>query len=335
MTFPGPFSWTNQVVLMPHPFPYDEVARLRSTIAAFDRMGIALVDISGPSNVTFASNFTKTAFAASLPKIAAMYAAHYLQARLKAIAGALGPRATLGDVEATLRKEWRAPLKALLPRSVGDSPDVTAIFASRAFDFAARFEEDLDLMIKDSDNAAAGRCIRRIGYDYINGSLIHGGFYSVSESSGLWIAGDYTPGTHPSNRDGARAPGLATSQAASAKSVALLLVNLARGTLIGAEASASMRDVMSGASSWVRASVEARRPDAVVYGKVGLVQKGAAQGAHDCAIVRYAGAHYVIVTLFGPAVSLDALHDELDRVARKLFSIRLKSTLYSKGIITW
>ncbi len=320
MAIPGPFSWKTSLTLNPVAFTPAQVARLRAAVPGFDAMGVALVDVGKRSAVAYASNFTKTGFAASLPKIVAMYAAFYLQDRLKAIKGALGT-ASLAQIESTLRKEWGPAIKATVPRSAGDFPDITSIFASPGFDFSSRFKKDLEAMMKKSDNWAAGRCIHRIGYDYINGALTHAGLYSAAEKSGFWLAGDYIPDSHASNRDGARIPGMGTGQAASAKAAALLLVHLARDELISADASRGMKDVMTNAYSWVRYEMEAAHPGATVYGKLGLM--GGAKGStHDCAIVKHDDAHYVIVTLFGGANGLEPLFVELDKIAQQLFHFR-------------
>lgn len=316
----GPFGWTNKVSLSPLDFTSDQMTRLRGTVPNFDRMGIALVDVGKNSNFAYASNFTKTGFAASLPKIVAMYAAFYLQDRLRAAAGTFGT-SSLAQIEAKLRKDWGPTIKASLPRATGDFPDITAIFASSGFDFHPNFKKDMNAMMKKSDNWAAGRCIHRIGYDYINGSLIYGGLYSVSDKSGFWLAGDYIPDTHKANRDGARIPGMGTGQAASAKAAAILLVNLARESLISEDASKEMKLVMTNAYSWVRYKMEADHPGATVYGKLGLMN-GAKGSTHDCAIVQYSGAHYAIVTLFGGNNALDPLFAELDVIAQQLFVIR-------------
>lgn len=312
----GPFAWKNKHTLTPHPFTPAQKATLKPVTPGFDAMGIALVDVGKRTSTTFAHNFTKTGFAASLPKIAAMYAAFYLQDRLKTIKGAFGT-SSLAQIERTLRREWRPALRATVPRSTGDAPDLTAIFASPAFDFKPRFKADLEAMMRQSNNAAAGRCIRSIGYDYLNGALTHGGFFSAADKEGLWLAADYTKSTHPANRDGARIPGLGSSQAASPKAVALLLLNLARDELVSAAASREMKRVMTNAYSWVRYEVEARHPGATVYGKLGLFKS-----THDCAIVKHGSGHYVVVALFGGKSGFDAMIAELDKLAQQLFHHR-------------
>jgi hypothetical protein len=328
---PGPFGWANALKLSPMPFASVQLDRLRASVPGLDQMGIALIDVSKGLPVGYGLNFRKTGFAASLPKIAAMYAAFHLQDRLKASAVPLIGM-SLREIEATLRKEWRAELKAKVPRSAGDFPDITSIFKSApGFGFSDKFQKDLELMMKESDNAAAGRCIHRIGYDYLNGSLIHAGLFSVADSSGLWLAGDYIPATSASNRDGPRAPGLKTGQAASAEAVALLLSNLSRNELISAKASQDMKNIMSNAYSWVRYEMEDVHPGAVVHGKLGLMN-GRQGSTHDCAVVKHATAHYVVVALFGQLTDLQPLFLELDAIAQQLFVVR-KAALLLRSVV--
>ena len=310
MAIPGPFSWKNNLTLNPLAFQASQIASLRAVEPKFLSMGVALVDISKRSPVTFASNFTKTGYAASLPKIAAMFAAFYLQDRLKTIKGSLGT-SSLAQIERLLRKEWTPAIRSTVPRSARDFPDITAIFASPSFDFSSSFTRDMRAMIKKSSNSAAGRCIRRIGFDYLNGALTFSGLYSPSKKSGLWLALNYA------GRRGARIPGMGTSQAASAQAVSLFLVNLAYDKLISARASKDMKGVMTNAGSWISDVMKARHPGADVYGKYGV-----GGGTHDCAIVKYANAHYVMVTLFGGPYGMDRLYVELDRTAQQLFHFR-------------
>lgn len=86
VAIPGPFGWANNLKLNPVPFSSAQLDRLRASVPGLDQMGIALVDVSKGSPVAYALNFQKTGFAASLPKIAAMYAAFHLQDRLRAAA---------------------------------------------------------------------------------------------------------------------------------------------------------------------------------------------------------------------------------------------------------
>lgn len=326
MTIPGPFGWTNSIMLSPFPFSAPQMTRLRSAVSMVDSLGVALVDVSKGAPMAFALNFTKTAFAASLPKIAAMYATYYLQDRLRTAMPLLAGM-SLEKIEATLKKEWRPALKAKLPRSTGDFPLISKIFKSTDFKLSETHKNDLIKMIQASKNSAAGRVIHRIGYDYLNAVLIHGGLYSVGDVSGLWLAGDYIKATDPTNRDGLRPKGLSTTQAASAKSTALLLVNLAREELISSAASKKMLILMNDASSWVRDKIKSIHPEAAVFGKVGY----AGGTNHDCAIVKHNDAHYVVVTLFSRQ-DLDPLFVELDVIAQELFMFR-KAAEFLKSMV--
>lgn len=313
----GPFGWSNSITLNQVPFAPGQLDRLRAAASNLDQMGVVLVDISkGPSSA-YTINFTKTGFAASLPKIAAMYAAYYLQDRLRSMTLPLIGM-NLREIEAHLQKAWRKELNAILPRRVNDFPDITWLFANaQNFEFSDKCKIHLSKMIQASDNFSAGTIIHKVGYDYLNAVLIYGGLYNVKAASGLWIANDYIKSTSPYNRDGKVAPGLKTSVAASAEATSLLLVNLALDSLISPDASRRMRNLMNNASSWVRDLVQSTSPYAEVYGKVGYVKNS----NHDCAIVKYAQAHYVVVALFGKD-ALDPILIQLDAIAQDIFSFR-------------
>jgi len=314
---PGPFGWSNRLTLSPQPFTGAQLTRLRAAIPGFDAMGVAIIDVSGTSPIGYATNFTKTGFAASLVKIVAMYAAFYLQDRLRSMSGFFGTK-RLEEVESLLRKEWRVALRAGVPRQTGDFPDISRIFGSTSFTFSKRFASNMNAMMKLSDNGASGQCIRAIGYDYINGALVHGGFFDPTAKSGFWLAGDYTKDTDPSNRDGATIPGLGTTQAASAKAVSLMLANLARNELISPAASAGIRVVMSDAISWIAPTIQSTHPDATILNKIGL-----AGSVHDCAIVQYSNAHYAFCALFSQGYGIEPLFAELDRLAQELFAVSM------------
>lgn len=318
MAFPGPYEWTNKLTLNPTPFSAGYLGEMRKSVKGLDSMGVVLVDVSKTPSIAYAINFTKTSFAASLPKIAAMYASYYLRDRLMTLSSGISLLGmSLKEIESTLKAEWKEEMRSILPAVAKDFPDITSIFGGTDFRFSDAHRKDLIKMIQESNNWSAGRVIHRVGYDYINGALIHGGLYSVTDKSGLWLGGDYIPASSIANRDGRSPKGLGTSQAASAKATALLLANMALDTLISPTQSLKMRNLMNNASSWVRDKVQSIHPTAEVFGKVGFVG-GKHPSMHDCAIVKYDSMHYVVVTLFG-VQDLDPLLADLDSIAQRLF----------------
>jgi hypothetical protein len=58
-------------------------------------------------------------------------------------------------------------------------------------DFSGSFRESMKAMIVPSDNAGAGRCVRGVGYGYLNGLLEHFGLFDPKTATGVWLAGDY------------------------------------------------------------------------------------------------------------------------------------------------
>ena len=62
---------------------------------------------------------------------------------------------------------------------------------------ASSYMHDLKLMIVNSDNDAAGRCIHGLGFAYLNGALEDGGFFNSKDKKGVWAAGDFHHGWTP------------------------------------------------------------------------------------------------------------------------------------------
>ncbi len=58
-------------------------------------------------------------------------------------------------------------------------------------DFSGSFRESMKAMIVPSDNEGAGRCVRGVGYGYLNGLLEHFGLFDQKTATGVWLAGDY------------------------------------------------------------------------------------------------------------------------------------------------
>ena len=59
--------------------------------------------------------------------------------------------------------------------------------------FTTGYDASLERMIVPSDNNDAGRCIRGVGYAYLNGLMLKHGFfdYPGAPQKGIWLAGDY------------------------------------------------------------------------------------------------------------------------------------------------
>lgn len=59
--------------------------------------------------------------------------------------------------------------------------------------FTSGYTTSLEKMIVPSDDGEAGRCIRGVGYAYLNGLMANHGFFDGSgvKKTGIWLAGDY------------------------------------------------------------------------------------------------------------------------------------------------
>lgn len=320
MSLPGPFDWKNSIKLNNNPIPSTTAQEFRDTMYGYDNLAVAIVDLSDGRFTTFSQRFRQTGYGASMVKIAAMYAAYYLQDRVKIVAPLIKSD-SLAVIESTLRKEWEPMMKATVPRPVGDFPDISKIFQPRTFKFSNWFRSNLIEMIKHSENWSSAACIHSIGYDYMNGALVHGGFYSVADNSGIYLSGDYLKPKYAQNRDGLVPKGLNTQQAASAEGVGLMMANLANDRLISADASKRMKVLMGSSLPWARSAIQATEPGAEVYEKIGYhIDEKKNYTASDCAIVKHNHAHYAFAVLFAES-GIDPMYPIIDRFARTQLTI--------------
>jgi hypothetical protein len=152
-------------------------------------------------------------YSGSLLKIAAMYAAFQLREAVNALAATMD-FATVTDESiffTAVQKEFdqeilgapdlikhtsttgnRAPIYKTIFTATQDLGDNTWSVDFRSdvdpkFDFAGH----LSKMIVDSHNPSAGFCIQMLGFSFINGLLLRGGFFDPRAKRGIWLAGDY------------------------------------------------------------------------------------------------------------------------------------------------
>jgi hypothetical protein len=318
----APFVWKNSLVLSWRPFEQKHLDRLRP-YNGFATLGIALADLV--AGTAFGWNPERVGFAASLTKIAAMYAAFQLQASLQKVPGA--GSLSLAALETRLREEWRVELKKNLPAkgARNDFPQLAKIFVPNhaGFPFNATFKKNLENMIGPSKNDAAAYCIRAIGFDYLASALVYGGFYSLADGRGLWLSGDYMP-----TPDGAPAPGVTTiaepsqrHQVATAAAVTLLMANLGQNQLISETASQAMQGMMTNSYAARKLGTANR-----VVGKLGIQPNNVS--FHDCAIVERYCMRYAMTVLFMPYGVQFGLFSELDSIADELFD-KSRATCHS------
>lgn len=264
------------------------------------------------------------------------------------------------QVFGALEKAWKPKLKAAFPTLPAGMPNFAEIFVLSSTGHA-RFAEndppltdaDLDfrpphptpgrpaispefktppgkfrdwmrLVLRWSNNEAASKCIRAIGYPYINGMLRSAGFFDRRSRAGLWLSGDYL-GHDWLKADGAGQPlsprwarlqrRKVTNFGGTAFQVARLLTLLAQERLVDKESSREMLSIMTGVAgigSYVRGALAGAappRPFSAIASKIGCGDEVRPPGCgftHDCAIVRVDRGgdpartiRYVVVALGG------------------------------------
>jgi hypothetical protein len=251
----------------------------------FDHMGIALADLTnigeGPSGggafaVPLASNIQfDTQFAVgSLSKIAAMFAAFRLRDRVGIAAASVGSSATsASDLVAKIMADWGPIISKKIPKPPFDSPKLTQIFdfgmaspwpaafttSGKAWNDlrsfhdttkdrtnSLKFLDRMRLMIRFSDNGAAGSCVRDIGFQYMNASLAADGFADNARNGFLWLGGDFGfEPTLPIMRGPPWDTGAdATWVRANARGIISFLTLMWTNRLVDPTASREMRDIM-------------------------------------------------------------------------------------------
>ncbi len=315
-----PFVWKNDLTLTWRTFDHKYLSKLLN-LNGFSNMGVALADLGVGTGTAYGWNADQVGYAASLTKIAAMYAAYQLQASLQKIPGA-GLK-SLRQLEDELKKDWRTEINKHLPArgARNDFPQLELIFAPKnaGFAFSKTFDKNLKDMIGPSKNYAAQYCIRAIGFDYLAASLVYGGFYSLANSRGMWLSGDYNQNT---KIDGVPVPGVTTIkepsqrfQVATAEAVTLFMVNLGRDQLVSATASQEMKAMMW--DSYAKRQIGRPGSGNTVVGKIGIQPNNVTY--HDCAIVERHCMRYTMTTLFMPTNFEFKLFTELDQIADELF----------------
>lgn len=254
-------------------------------------LGVAVIDLThrtrqedGAGFLTSAGwNETDFRNAASLVKIAAMFAAHRLQDSL-GIALNQTSAETADDALQTVATDWKDVVETAVPSGRREFPQFTKIFdvsgskGGWTLKFSQDYMKHMKLMIGHSDNHSASVCIDRLGFQYINGALEAEGLYSA-EGGGLWLGGNYA------GRNWMPEPRTKlTHQGATAASVANFLTLLETGRLVSPAASTEMRRIMSLAGTWFVEGLTRARPSRSVnsaYAKVGIYGR-----YHDCAVIQ-------------------------------------------------
>ncbi|MBW8269901.1 serine hydrolase [Caldovatus aquaticus] len=145
-----------------------------------------------------------------------------------------------GVLQSAVRREHRVPhYEQML---VAPRPGVSYIPA-----FRGEYREALKQMIVPSSNEGAGRCIRGIGYGYLNGALEAAGLFDAKAQKGIWLAGDFV-GLWPYARIESANDG-AVAQAGTALAMAKCMAMIVNRGVLDAAACDEMRTLLAGAAS--------------------------------------------------------------------------------------
>lgn len=229
-------------------------------------------------------------YVASVAKLAIMVAAFSLRERLKAFGLSLSTTRA-DDLIARFDSVYRRPISTRF-KAAPDFPALSKIFLIRdrasnldpwVIEFLQTnqrppndvnpgtkispnvgFADCLALTIGVSNNDAASRCIRDLGFQYIHGEMEDIGFYK-RDTGGLWLgkAYDKTPPWLFPPKGGI--------QSANAQSLAILLTAIDRGRLVNSDASVGMRALMARSGSFIADALKnGHSQSSVLFAKDGL-----------------------------------------------------------------
>jgi hypothetical protein len=170
--------------------------------------GLTVVDLGNTADAdpgSFLSagfpNSTIEHYAASMMKVVCMYAAYSLRNLVERFNAARKPKSP-EELFQGLHKELDPQIDVCCPMITGKAASVRVprwrdVFAASGTPgalnvrFAPGFVTSLEQMIVPSEPVASGRCIRGVGYAYMNGLMLKHGFFDSATKKGLWLAGDY------------------------------------------------------------------------------------------------------------------------------------------------
>lgn len=287
---------------------------------AFRTMSVAVADLTAiaedPSTASsFAVPFGANALMdmeraiGSLAKIATLCAAFRLREQVAAAAAAVGGNAkTADEVAAQIEAAWKTTVSTRISKPPQDFPKLTNIFAfGTSPPWNPKFTDDgkdlkalapfhdqgkdiidklgfldrLKLMIRFSDNMAAGSCVRAIGFQYTNGSLAADGFADNKQNGVLWNGGDIghtkTPpimGHPPWAREKN-----ATWVRANARGIASYLTLVWTNQLVSKIASGEMRKILLDQSVGLGTHLANGTPERLrSFGKTGVLPGNFSEG---------------------------------------------------------
>jgi hypothetical protein len=254
--------------------------------------GLTIIDLiataSGAGNAYASAGFNQDVehYTASMPKVACLYAAHALLDLVQRFARARKPKDPAALFQ-MLSAELDPKIAVCCPMVTGRAPNVrlprwrdvftaSGAGAGLSVRFTTGYTASLNRMIVPSDNDEAGRCIRGVGYAYLNGVMLKHGFFDDSSSmkKGVWLAGDYGGSdvvTIPCDNDGD------TKQGATSAMMARLGVAILMGSALPGASHAEMVELLKKSSHGPDSSYFTRpivishlSGGQVTHGKIGL-----------------------------------------------------------------
>lgn len=254
-----------------------------------DNLAMTVVMITG-SEGTFDHPWAglrsdETHYAASLVKIASMYAAFDLRSSADVLVTDLG-LTSWPDMEAALIADFNPEIDANTPAGISGSPLLRPEDKTRKPSYAAMLQPGsggafavdftpdqlaaFENFVVQQHDAGAGTTIHNLGYPLLNGKLAFDGFFDGSD--GIWLAGDYVH-TWPAARI-ACVNDVDTAQGTTTFQFASLLTLMADEKLVGPTSSREMKALMSRAGTFFPSTVPPLWPAGgrfrAIGGKVGI-----------------------------------------------------------------
>jgi hypothetical protein len=250
---------------------------------------LTIVDLTSASATgnDFASaiwNPSTEHYAASMLKVACLYAAHTLLDLVQRFARARAPK-TPALLFPMLRAELNPLIDVCCPMIRNRAPQVrlprwddmftaSGTGAGMTVRFTHGYSHSLEQMIVPSDNAQAGRCVRGVGYAYLNGLMLRHGFFDDVSQLGVWLAGDFSGSdvvTIPCVND------KDTKQGTTSEAMARLGTVILRGSVLPAASHGDMTELLKKSAHGSDSSYFSRNQitnnltgDQVTHGKIGL-----------------------------------------------------------------
>jgi hypothetical protein len=262
----------------------------------FKNLAFAIIDLTSAPPVYIGHNDKKHALIASTGKISILFAAFWLRKTVRENAKGVNAADTNALFD-TLKAIWSAVPQPYPGKFANHMwpPDLHHIFTAvktgpglwdidfisdKNYAGAARqasldalgpqhnkpmniinalgFRDRMELMIGWSDNNASGSLINAMGFQFVNGCLLHGGFFKNDPGGGgLWLSGNYAGKSFASEFTTIN-PQKITTQGGTPDAIARFMYQLATKKLVDANAANEMFTMMEFNGSWVEEELTAK-----------------------------------------------------------------------------